>query len=386
MTSMIVVDDERSFANFVVKVAQSVNIDATISDCATDFLTATKRDWPTIVVVDLQMPDGDGIELLREMAERHCTSKIVIASGMDGRVLDSACRLGVEFGLAMAGQLAKPIRVAELKNLLTSLIPSAAAVTVASLDAALNADNLFMLYQPQIDLETNRIMGVEALVRWRMPDGQIIPPDSFIPIAEESGLIDRLTSFVVETAFRQASAWRRRGLDLQLAVNLSAVNMQDRTLPDRLAAQCAAAELSPNGITLELTETASTRDHAILLEVLGRLRLKGFRLSIDDFGTGYSSVAQLLRLPFTELKIDKSFVVGMDLARESAVVTKTLIDMAHNLGLSTVAEGVEAAGVMRSLCEWSCQTAQGYLFSKPVDAAIIERIAAKPRVHQSDES
>ena len=164
----------------------------------------------------------------------------------------------------------------------------------------------------------------------------------------------------------------RNGVDLQLAVNLSAGNIHDRQLPDRLAELCASAEIKPDRITLELTETASTQDHITLLEVLGRFRIKGFHLSIDDFGTGFSSVAQLLRLPFSELKVDRSFVSGIDRLHEAAVVTKTIIHMAHDLGLLAVAEGVESKACLDMLSEWGCDIAQGYYFSKPIESVAVE--------------
>ncbi len=174
--------------------------------------------------------------------------------------------------------------------------------------------------------------------------------------------------------WNQAAEWHRAGLDLQLAVNLSVANLQDRQLPDLLAELCAGEGVEPDHVTLELTETASTKDYVLLLEVLSRFRIKGFHLPIDDFGTGYSLVIQLLRLPFSELKIDKSFVSEMDHVREAAVVVKTPIDMAHNLELLAVAEGVETHKCLEMLREWGCDIAQGYYFSKPVEAEQIKNV------------
>ena len=375
MNSLLVIDDERAFGAFVVKVATQVGFDATATDNAAEFRRLLAEAMPTVVVLDLQIPDVDGLELLRELGERHCRAKIVLISGMDARVLDSARRLGGELGLTMASPIQKPIRAAALAQVLASLCDASNELTVASLSQAISEDRLFLVYQPKVEVKTRRLVGVEALVRLKAEDGSVVPPDDFIPLAEQSGLIDRLTERVIDLALPQAAAWHAKGVELQVAVNLSARNIHDRQLPDTLAGKCKANGVPPGTITLELTETTFTADGIILLEVLGRLRLKGFHLSIDDFGIGYSSIAQLLRLPFSELKVDQSFVVKMDRVRESRVVTKTIIDMAHNLGLSAVAEGVETEPVMQLLAEFGCDIAQGYLFSKPVDAARIQSLA-----------
>ncbi|MBF0094518.1 MAG: EAL domain-containing response regulator [Alphaproteobacteria bacterium] len=378
MNTLLIVDDESTFAAFVVKVASAAGYRARAAASVSAFHADVETGWPSVLVLDLQMPGTDGIELLREIGERRCPSKVVLISGVDERVLDSAHRLGVEIGLAMAGAVRKPVRATELRQRLAALHGDLGNPTPEALAAAIDSERLFLLYQPKVDVRTRRVVGVEALVRWRGESGRIIPPDAFVPMAETSGLIDRLTAWVVDRAFRQAGAWRGMGLDLQVAVNLSARNIHDRQLPDLLAARCAAAGVTPERLTLELTETASMQDAATLLEILSRFRLKGFRLSIDDFGTGYSSIAQLLRLPFSELKVDKSFVSGMETARELAVIVETTIGMAHNLGLSVVAEGVETEAALRMLGKWNCDLAQGYLFSEPVEAAAIETMAASP--------
>jgi len=376
MSGLVIIDDKRDFGEFVVMVANQVGIGAQATDNAVDFRRLVDESMPSVVVLDLQIPDVDGLELLIELGERRCRAKIMLISGMDLRVLDTARRLGGELGLSMVPPIQKPIGAAALGRVLARLGAQSGELTEAGLSRAISEDRLFLVYQPKIDVKTRRWIGVEALVRLKTRDGSIIPPVAFIPLAEHSEQIDRLTEWVINHALHQAAAWRANGLELQVAVNLSAKNIHDRQLPDTLASKCRAGGIPPQSITLELTETAFTTDSVTLLEVLGRLRLKGFHLSIDDFGTGYSSIAQLLRLPFTELKVDQSFVTDLDLVRSSRVVTKTIIDMAHNLGLSAVAEGVETEPVMRLLAEFGCDIAQGDLFSKPVDAMQIQSLAA----------
>ena len=376
MNTLVVIDDERAFADFVAWVATTANYEARVAVSVAEFLDGAEQDWPGVLIIDLHMPDIDGIELLRELAERRCPSRIILVSGADGRVLDSAYRLGEEIGLAMAGKASKPVRAPDVRKLLVALQGEDGAATAQDLSRALDENRLFLLYQPKIDVRTRQMVGVEALARCRDRSGRVLMPDSFIPLAEKNGLIDRLTDWVIDEGFRQLGSWRQQGYDLHLAINLSVRTIHDRQFPNRLAARCAAAGIASEHVTLELTETASTQNFTMLLEILGRFRLKGFQLSIDDFGTGYSSVLQLLRLPFSELKVDKSFVIGLTQVREAEVVTKTLIDMAHNLGLLAVAEGVETEAAFSRLAEWGCDLAQGYLFSRPVEPAAIEALMA----------
>ena len=378
MNTLAIVDDEPTFAEFVATVASSAGYAVNTFHSVAALRHHVANGWPSALIMDLQMPGSDGIELLRELGDLGCSSRIILLSGMDGRILDTAFRLGQAVGLSMSAKLSKPVRAQELRQILSSLPGKESEPTAEALAAAIDENKLFLLYQPKINLATKRMVGVEALVRWKNNTGRVILPGKFIPLAETSGLIDRLTWWVVQSAFQQAADWLRRGIDLHLAINLSAGNIHTRDLPDQLADLCRTSGIHPDRITLELTETASTQDHITLLEVLGRFRIKGFHLSIDDFGTGFSSVAQLLRLPFSELKVDRSFVSDMDHVHEAAVISKTLIDMAHNLGLVTVAEGVETQASLDMLSTWGCDVVQGFLFSKPADAASIEAMFLSP--------
>lgn len=383
MSSLLVIDDERPFGEFVAKVAATIGYETSVAGTAAEFLSSIDRDSPSVIVIDLQMPDMDGIEMLRELGQRQCPSRIVLVSGMDMRTVEAARRLGGELGLRMGGTMQKPVRANQLRTLLSGLRDRSDRVSADALREALDHDRLFLAFQPKIDLRTGSLVAVEALVRWREESGGVILPDEFIPMAEKGALIDDLTDRVIARALVQAAAWRRAGLMLDVAVNLSAKNIHDRQLPDLLDARCRDAKVPPETLVLELTETASTQDSATLLEVLGRFRIKGFKLSIDDFGTGYSSIAQLLKLPFSEMKVDKSFVMEMDRVSESAIIAKTIVDLGHNLGLSVVAEGVENAAILRMLTELGCDLGQGYFFSRPVEP---EKIAAMAGTRFSPET
>lgn len=374
MNTLTIVDDEWGFAEFVAEVAARLHFETSIAGSAQLFLERVGGNWPAVLFLDLQMPDMDGIELLQKLGSAGCTSKVVLASGMDGRVLSAAGRVGKSAGLQIAATLEKPVRAAAVRELLNRLCNEREELTAEQLARAIDADQLYLEYQPIVLTQTRRMVGVEALVRWRHASGRIIPPVEFIALAEASGLIDRLTGWVIETAFRQVAEWRSRGVELHMSINLSVLNIRDREFPDRIVLLCEQTGVLPDWITFELTETASTGDPEALVEILGRIRVKGFHLSIDDVGTGYSSVAQLLRLPFSEMKIDRSFIAEVHREQEAEIVSRTLVGMARELGLRVVAEGVDSKETLQRLREWDCPLAQGFLFSRPVSAATIEAI------------
>lgn len=242
------------------------------------------------------------------------------------------------------------------------------------LGRALGGDELFLVYQPKLALASERWSGVEALLRWRHPVRGLVPPNLFIPLAEEGGLMRPLTERVIDMALDRWGEWHRAGLDVSIAINLSAKDIEP-DLPDRFERACAAKSVIPGKITFELTETA-THDVTDLLDIATRLRLKGPLLSIDDFGTGYSSVVQLHRLPFCELKIDRLFVSELETSPEARTIVRAITDLAHALDLTTVAEGVETAPQQRFLADIGCDEAQGFLFSRPIEAKALPGVWA----------
>lgn len=365
---LLIIDDELALAKVVAKGGKLSGYETAFTDDPDEFIRLLE-DWkPSVVVIDLQMPQKDGIELLRGMAEKRCAAKIIVCSGIDARTLDTAKRLGTELGLSMAGILSKPVRLAELNETLAGLSVAEFEADTTSLRQAILNDDLYLLYQPKVALTTGKVVGLEALVRWKTPYGEVVPPDVFIPMAEEQGVIDEVTDWVLRNAIRQLGFWKAEGMDMNVSVNVSASNLHNLKLPDQIAALCADAGVAPECITVELTETASMGDPAKMMDVLARFRIKNFSLSIDDFGTGYSSLTQLQRLPFSEIKIDKSFVMAMDKTKDSAIIAKTVVDMGHNLGLRVCAEGVESEKVLSMLREFGCDIVQGFYFSAPVAA------------------
>jgi EAL domain-containing protein (putative c-di-GMP-specific phosphodiesterase class I) len=225
-------------------------------------------------------------------------------------------------------------------------------------------NELVLHYQPKVDLASGRISGVEALIRWQHPRHGLLFPASFMPAVERTQLIAPLTRWVLNEALRQQRAWRDEGLDLTMAVNVSSRSLRpDSGLIDDVTETTALWDTAPGHLTLELTEGALIEDAAPV--VLTRLHEMGERLSIDDFGTGYSSLAYLQRLPVDELKIDRSFVMNLDAVNDDAIIVRSTIDLAHNLGLTVVAEGVESEQAAAMLLAYGCDGVQGYHFGRP---------------------
>jgi EAL domain-containing protein (putative c-di-GMP-specific phosphodiesterase class I) len=232
-------------------------------------------------------------------------------------------------------------------------------------DAIPNGE-LVLYYQPKIDVSTRQIVGVEALVRWNHPERGFTPPDEFIPLAERTGLINPLTDWVMEAALAQSHAWRGQGLDLGVAVNISVRCLYDRAFPERVADALERWMVPASNLKLEITEGMLMADPRRAMPVLAELEKMGLSLALDDFGTGYSSLAYLKKLPVGELKIDKSFVMHMTEDQADSTIVRTTIDMARNLGLHVVAEGVESQEILDLLALFGCNLAQGYHISRPL--------------------
>ena len=234
------------------------------------------------------------------------------------------------------------------------------------LERALINHRLHMVYQPKIALADGRLIRVEALVRGTDPERGAVPPSRFVPLAERHGLIDPLTQWGLRTTLRQWRKWRDQGVNTLIAFNISALSLEQLDFPDLVERMCRALDVPTDRLVLELTEGA-TQPLIKLMDTLTRFRIKGIGLAIDDFGTGYSSLMQLRQLPFTEVKIDRFFVEDATTSKDSRTIVKSIVDLAHGLGLSVTAEGVETADQLLLLRELGCDVAQGYLISTPLE-------------------
>ncbi|HSR00548.1 MAG TPA: EAL domain-containing protein [Sphingomicrobium sp.] len=235
-----------------------------------------------------------------------------------------------------------------------------------ALARALEGQQLHMFYQPKVRMRDGALQSVEALVRWDDPELGSVEPALFIPIAEDHGLIDDLTQWGLRTILRQWLDWREEGIDIQIAFNISALSLQHLDFPDFVERMCKGLEVPTDRVVLELTEGA-TQPLVKLMDTLTRFRIKGIGLAIDDFGTGYSSLMQLRQLPFTEVKVDRAFVSDIATSRDSRLIVEAIASLAHGLGLTATAEGVETVEQLRIVAELGCDLAQGYLISPPLE-------------------
>jgi EAL domain-containing protein (putative c-di-GMP-specific phosphodiesterase class I) len=239
-------------------------------------------------------------------------------------------------------------------------------VLIGELRQAIDRGELVLHYQPQLDLRSGELAGVEALVRWQHPTRGLLSPDDFVPIAEQSALIESLSHWVVHTALAQAREWRRVGLEIPIAVNLSMRSLQDEQLPRKIADLLHSAAVSPRLLVLEITESTLMLDPSRTLAILQQLRAMGIRVAIDDFGTGHSSLAYLKRLAVDEVKIDRAFIQDIAADETDRVIVRTTIELAHSLDLCVVAEGVEDQVTAALLADLGCDQAQGFHVSQPL--------------------
>ncbi len=370
---LIVIDDEPDLAGFVCDVAEQSGFEVEQFNNAGLFIERYDKR-ADVIVLDLMMPGLDGVEVIRFLAGIDCDARLILISGFDSGVLHSSQKLAIEQGLNFIGSLNKPFRYDDLYKLLSGLsiaqrkMDRNIAVHPPSADdlhSALTNNELHLNYQPKIGLNGLDVTAVEALVRWQHPEHGMIGPDLFIPVAEDHGLVDELTWVVLEQALRQCQSWREQGLIVHMAVNMSSITLKELSLPEKMGELVNKYGHDPSQLILEVTETALMQELTKSLDILTRLRMKGFHLSIDDFGTGYSSLVQLHRTPFSEIKIDRSFVMDMDVDKEAVAIIETVILLGQKLGMKVVAEGVETQQNLDRLEAMGCDLAQGYHIARP---------------------
>ena len=374
---LLIVDDEAPLCSFLEKVGAQLGFETkSLTDASR--VVATLREYrPSVVIVDLKMPHHDGVTVLQEMRDARCTAQIIVISGLDQRVLHTAAKLGRSHGLRMLGALQKPIRGADLKALLQQGLGARREFTRSDLERAMQNNELVVHYQPKIvrnDEGLWIIGGAEALVRWQHPTQGLLLPESFVGVAEQSDLIATLTDYVLHTCIHQLAGWLARGLKLTLAVNMSARLIEDLRFPGRMRGVLREYAVPGSSLILELTESAAMADPAKAMDVFLRLRVSDISLAIDDFGTGFSSLKQLYQLPFDQLKIDRTFIHELPGDDEARAIVRATVDMAHALGMSVCAEGVETRAALEYLESVGCDQAQGFLISRPVPAVEFEHL------------
>ncbi len=342
-------------------------------------LVGSPTDSPNLILLDLKMPEMDGVEFVRHLVERNYTGSLILISGEAERTLQAVERLAQVHQFTILGHLHKPPSRARLAELILKWkSPMREEPRVEKkiygpdeVSLAIKGGELVNYYQPKVEISSKRVVGVETLVRWRHPRDGMVFPDQFIGVAETNGLIDDLTLVVLTGALAQAKVWNEEGLKLQVAVNLSMKNLHLLNFPELVAELAAKAGVPPQMVELEVTESSLMEDVHAALEILTRLRLKGFQLSIDDFGTGYSSLVQLRDFPFDELKIAQIFVRGAWNDEKLKMICVSCLNLGKELGMSVVAEGVEDQVHWDFFRKNGGDIAQGYFIARPMPAADI---------------
>jgi len=326
-----------------------------------------------VVLVDLDLPHMDGIEFIGHVARERLANAVVVLTALDPALLNTVRIMARASGIRVLGTVEKPLTAAKLgdvidlyftADLLADETPQL-DIDEGLLAEALAGDAFEAWFQPQVAIGSGFVTGVEALARWSL-DGHSVPPARFIPELERCNLIDALTERILAQACRWCARWRESGLDLGISVNVSMHNLEDTAAADRYQAIVQAAGIDTHDVTLEITESAMMHEAAPVLNVLARLRLKGFGLSVDDFGTGWSSLSQLAQLPVTELKIDQGFINGATTEPRNRAVVEASLELGRKLGLTTVAEGVRNIEEWQMLAELGCTRAQGELVGMAV--------------------
>ena len=375
------VDDDPQVTRLVARVGESAGFTVDVATNAGEAWGALEAE-PRLLLLDLNLPEVDGLEMLRALAVRGCAARIHVFSGADARVVGTAHRLGLELGLRMGTPLAKPVELEALRSLLVRVgseappaapprppSPASWEPSASELERALEQRELFLAFQPVLDLATLEPQGAETLVRWRHPEHGVVPPIRFVPLAEQSGLVVEMTEQIVGLALAMAGRpeYAYEGRPLSVSVNLAPSSLALLDLPGRIANQLALARVAPERLIAEVTESVAFADRASVLEVLSRLRLRGVEVSIDDFGTGTSSLERVDQLPATELKIERAFVGDVLRRPQAAAIVRSTIELARRLELRVVAEGIEEPEILAWLREAGCPRGQGFLFARPLE-------------------
>lgn len=376
--SVLLVDDDPVVLKQLSSLLQSIGVDQVLT--ASNGIAAIEvvsrfGESIDVLVSDLSMPSMDGVELIRRFGQTGFKGGVILMSGADMPILRTAHELAVMQGLRVLGEIRKPVLPQQLISMLMRMDQTpmplrragrAPGITSQAIREAMLDDAFEVWFQPKVDAHNLSPQGMEALARWRREDGSFVSPDLFITLAERDGLIGELSQILMRKALEGAWQLSESGHGLKLAVNLSGSWLDNLNLPDLIMEMVQEARLKPADLVLEVTETGVMEDLTTALDVLTRLRLKGFGLSIDDFGIGYSSFEQIGRIPFTEMKLDRSFVNKGSRDVAARAILESSMGMAQKLGLLTVAEGVETESDLALVRELGCDSVQGYLIAKPM--------------------
>jgi EAL domain-containing protein (putative c-di-GMP-specific phosphodiesterase class I) len=379
LVRVLVVDDQSHVRTWVREILKRMGIDhVTEAEDGREALAAVTKPgaWFDLILCDLQMPEKDGIETIRSFGALGLESAIAIMSIEDERIIETAGMLAEVQGLRMLGTIPKPVTEEKLEPILERMrevpghrVNDAVLAPEKDFKNAFKRTELFFLYQPKVWMRSGKFGGVEALVRWKHPELGLFQPASFGPAMEgDEQYGSALTDLSLREAIACAGRWQQAGGELAVAINLSARAFDRIDLPERIASLALDAHVPPERITLEVPETQVARDATRLIDVAARLRLKGFRLAIDGFGTGESGLSKLQKLPFNELKIDRSFVHAS-------------LTLARNLKMTSVAVGIQQRPDWELLDELGCDVMQGFFIARPMSEEGLEAWVAQWTLH-----
>ena len=374
LTALVIDDDsfvQRVLGRQLVALGAANVINAAEGNAALAILRTSQSI--DLIICDLMMPGLDGIQFLRELQQIRPGIALILVSGVQRKVLNTAEQAARARGLKVLGALSKPVSSEALRELISKLSQQSAApanqaekVELDELQQAIKNDEIVPFVQPQINARNRRLYGVEALARWQSPTRGTVGPAAFIELAECSGLISELSRVMFRKSVEACGHLCQQGLDLRISVNATVDLLEDVSLPDRLNELVRYAGILPQQLTVEITESGALNSSAQVLDVLARLRIHDFELSIDDFGTGYAMLGQLKEIPFTEMKIDQSFVMAAARDSEALHIVESSLRLARDLGLRTVAEGVETDTIAALMTRLGCDLLQGYSIAKPM--------------------
>ena len=370
---IVLIDDDRVVGEIVSALAKAMDLQCSVTRSPEEFFERVRPDTD-IILLDLVMPDMDGIEILRLLGERNCKARIILMSGVNIRVIETAKKLAQSHGLTVIGHLQKPFSILQVQELLGANFAAEKpadseeqeliAIADEDLRRAFERKEFVLYYQPQINISTGVVTGVEALSRWNHPELGLIYPDNFIDRIEALGLMDRFCWITAERALNEIKQFSILNGHLpRLAINVSVSSLRDLKFPDIFMNLARKYDFPAERIVLEITESG-LMEFSLALDVLTRLRMRNFQLSIDDFGTGYSMLKQLQNVPAIELKIDKNFVQHMHVNHADLVMVEKIIEMGHELEMEVIAEGVETEEQFEMLKDRGCDGVQGFYFSR----------------------
>ncbi len=390
-----IVDDDEQQAHLMQAMAETADLETILYTSSLEFLSTAINPFD-IVVLDLQMPEKDGIEIMRELAAQNIKPAFILVSGFDERVLHSARQLAESKQLNVITTLSKPIKAKHFITLLketfnkcnqnylqhsekdsppeqTSSVleqpdvkHSENIITIDELKLGIRQHQLKVHFQPQVSLDNSDLKGAEVLVRWQHPKKGLLLAEHFIPLAENHMLMNLLTEEILKLTIAEYHKLTARKINIKVSINLSSQNVTDLAMPEKLARLIKSNHIEPESIELEISESALMNEISDSLDILNRLRMKGFSLSLDDFGSGYSSLVKLYQAPFAELKIDQHFVMRMTQDPDAVAIVRICILLAKELKMRAVAKNVESEEVWNQLKKLGCDTAQGNFIAKPM--------------------